>query len=57
PSSGLSHMLDDDELFRNLPTSFLIFRIYSRDHRYDRELNDALQKVAGGTGGDTRTNM
>jgi hypothetical protein len=50
-------MLDDDELFRNLPTSFLIFRIYSRDHRYDRELNDALQKVAGGTGGDTRTNM
>ncbi|MEY3457755.1 MAG: hypothetical protein RL215_912, partial [Planctomycetota bacterium] len=29
----------------------------SRDHRYDRELNAALQKVAGGSGGDTKTNM
>lgn len=57
PASGLSHVLDDDELFRNLPTSFLIFRIYSRDHRHDRELNAALQKVAGGSGGDTKTNM
>ncbi|MFN9823484.1 MAG: metal-dependent phosphohydrolase, partial [Planctomyces sp.] len=57
PASGKSHVLDDDELFRNLPTSFLIFRIYSRDHQHDRELNLALQKVAGGSGGDTKTNM
>jgi len=57
PASGTSHVLDDDELFRNLPTSFLIFRIYSRDHQHDRELNAALQKVAGGSGGDTKTNM
>ncbi|MBL8817770.1 MAG: HD domain-containing protein [Planctomyces sp.] len=57
PASGLSFELDDDELFRSLPTSFIIFRIYSRSHGYDRELNAALQKVAGGTGGDTKTNM
>jgi len=57
PASGLSHELDDDELFRSLPTSFIIFRIYSRDHGYDRELNEALQKVASGAGGDTKTNM
>jgi len=57
PATGKSHVLDDDELFRNLPTSFLIFRIYSRDHQHDRELNLALQKVAGGGGGDTKTNM
>ena len=57
PASGLSFELDDDELFRSLPTSFIIFRIYSRDHAYDRELNAALQKVAGGSGGDTKTNM
>jgi hypothetical protein len=31
-ASGVSHELDDDELFRSLPTSFIIFRIYSRDH-------------------------
>ena len=57
PASGLSHELDDDELFRSLPTSFIILRIYSRDHSADRELNAALQKVAGGSGGDTKTNM
>ena len=57
PASGLSHELDDDELFRSLPTSFIIFRIYSRDHGYDRELNAALQKVAEGSRSDTKTNM
>ena len=57
PASGESHELDDDELFRSLPTSFIIFRIYSRDHGFDKEISAALQKVAGGTGGDTKTNM
>ena len=56
-ASGESFELDDDELFQNLPTSFLIFRIYSRDHGHDRALSAALQKVAGGNDGDTRTNM
>ncbi|MCA9062911.1 MAG: HD domain-containing protein [Planctomycetaceae bacterium] len=57
PATGESHELDDDELFRSLPTSFIIFRIYSRDHGYDRELSNALAQVAGGSGGDTKTNM
>ena len=57
PASNESHELDDDELFRSLPTSFIIFRIYSRDHGYDKEISAALQKVAGGSGGDTKTNM
>jgi HD superfamily phosphohydrolase len=57
PASRESFELDDDDLFHSLPTSFIIFRIYSRDHSADRELNAALQKVSGGTGGDTRTNM
>ncbi|MCR9199044.1 MAG: HD domain-containing protein [Planctomycetaceae bacterium] len=56
-ASGESHELDDDELFHSLPTSFLIFRIYSRDHGHDRQISDALSKVAGGSGGDTKTNM
>lgn len=57
PASEESFELDDDELFQNLPTSFLIFRIYSRDHGYDRELSAALHQVAGGGDGDTKTNM
>lgn len=57
PASGNSFELDDDELFRSLPTSFIIFRIYSRDHGYDQQISEALQKVAGGSGGDTKTNM
>lgn len=57
PASGQSNELDDDELFRSLPTSFIIFRIYSRDHGFDRDISAALQKVAGGSGGDTKTNM
>lgn len=57
PASGQSNELDDDELFHSLPTSFIIFRIYSRDHGFDKEISEALQKVAGGSGGDTKTNM
>jgi len=57
PTSESSHVLDDDELFRNLPTSFLIFRIYTQDANHDRQLNEALQKITGSSGGDTRTNM
>ena len=56
-ASGESSELNDDELFRSLPTSFLIFRIYSRDHGHDLAISQALQKVAGDTAGDTRTNM
>ena len=56
-ASGESSELNDDELFRSLPTSFLIFRIYSRDHGHDRAISQALNKVAGDTGGDTKTNM
>lgn len=57
PAGGQSHELDDDELFQSLPTSFLIFRIYSRDHGHDRQISEALQKIVGGAGGDTKTNM
>jgi len=57
PGTGTSHELDDDELFRSLPTSFIIFRIYTKTHDHDRELNAALHEISGGSGGDTRTNM
>lgn len=56
PATGLTNQLNDDELFRNLPTSFLIFRVYSTDHQHDRELNEALAAAIGGEA-DTKTNM
>ena len=48
--------LNADELFRGLPTSFLIFRIYTKDHEHDRELNRALAAVVGAAA-DSKTNM
>ncbi|MCH8830779.1 MAG: metal-dependent phosphohydrolase, partial [Planctomycetes bacterium] len=56
PSLGTVQELNDDELFRTLPTSFLVFRLYSKDHRHDAELNAALGAVLG-EDADAPTNM
>ncbi|MCC7419414.1 MAG: HD domain-containing protein [Planctomycetaceae bacterium] len=56
PAVGVPQELHDDELFRSLPISFAIFRIYSKDHRHDAALNSALNSVIGDTV-DARTNM
>lgn len=55
PGSGI-HELHDDELFRAIPVSFLVFRIYCQTHDYDAELNAALNSVLGDAM-DARTNM
>ena len=56
PSVGVAQELNDDELFRQLPTSFLIFRLYSRNHEHDQQLHHALSQATGGVA-DTKTNM
>ncbi|QDT63812.1 HD domain protein [Calycomorphotria hydatis] len=56
PSVGEPTILNDDELFRSLPISFAIFRIYSKDHQHDDAINAALNAVLGTTA-DTKTNM
>ncbi|MEW4526372.1 HD domain-containing protein [Maioricimonas sp. JC845] len=56
PGTGVSQELSDDELFRALPVSFIIFRIYCQSHRYDTELNAALNAVIGDAV-DAKTNM
>lgn len=66
PTSGQNFLLDagtgavqelhDDDLFRALPVSFVIFRIYSQDHRHDGALNQALN-AALGDAADAKTNM
>jgi len=48
--------LSDDDLFQSLPVSFLIFRVYARDHSYDAALHDALNDVLGARS-DAKTNM
>ncbi|QDT87204.1 HD domain-containing protein [Gimesia chilikensis] len=56
PGTGLTQELHDDELFRALPVSFLIFRIYTRDHLHDLELTTALNAALGEVS-DSKTNM
>lgn len=56
PSIGKPRELNDDELFRSLPTSFSIFRVYSKDHSHDAEIHAALNAVLG-EAGDSKTNM
>lgn len=56
PAVGRPQELLDDELFRAVPTSFVIFRIYAQNHDHDVELNAALAKVLGDAA-DAKTNM
>jgi uncharacterized protein len=56
PAAGVPQELSDDELFKALPLSFLVFRIYSQDHRHDASLHGALASVLGAAT-DARTNM
>lgn len=56
PATGVPQELHDDELFRSLPISFSIFRIYSQDHKHDEALNSALNAVLGDAE-DAKTNM
>ncbi len=56
PAVGAPQELNDDDLFRSLPISFSIFRIYSKDHEHDAVLNVALNKVLGAAV-DAKTNM
>jgi len=56
PAQGSPTELNDDELFRQLPISFLIFRIYTQDHGHEALLNAALNSVLGDAT-DAKTNM
>lgn len=56
PGTGVTRELNDDELFRALPVSFLIFRIYTQDHQHDSELTNAMNAALGEVS-DSKTNM
>jgi HD superfamily phosphohydrolase len=56
PAAGAPQELHDDELFRALPMSFAVFRIYTQSHEHDAALHSALSAVLG-EATDARTNM
>ena len=53
---GEPRPLADYELFRELPLSFSICRIYTRDHRHDEQIQHALHTLLGESA-DAKTNM
>jgi len=67
PTAGMNFLYDsaqdqtrpltDDQLFRQLPTSARIVRIYAHDDRYVGELTAALDKLLGPVSTDDVTNM
>jgi HD superfamily phosphohydrolase len=56
PAEGAPRELNDYELFRELPLSFSICRIYARDHFHDSQIQKALVSLLGDSG-DAKTNM
>jgi len=56
PAVGVPQELHDDELFRSLPTSFMLFRVYSTNHAHDPEVALAMSEMLGDSN-DTKTNM
>ncbi len=67
PTAGMNFLYDsaqdqtrpltDDQLFRQLPTSARIVRIYAHDERYVGELTAALDQLLGPASKDDVTNM
>lgn len=55
--TGRIRSLDDRELFRQLPASYRICRIYAEDHRYQAELAAAMDRLLGAGLADDTTNM
>ncbi len=56
PAEGEPRELTDYELFRTLPLSFSICRVYTHDHADDQEIQRALAGVLGDAS-DAKTNM
>jgi uncharacterized protein len=57
PARNEPRPLTDDQLFRQLPLSHRICRIYAQDDRHATELAAALDGLIGPGGGDDLTNM
>jgi len=56
-ATGQIRSLDDRELFRQIPVSYRICRIYAEDDRHNAELAAAMDRLIGGGHTDETTNM
>jgi len=56
-ATGSIRSLDDRSLFRQIPMSYRICRVYAEDGRYNAELSSAMDKLTGIEGADDVTNM
>lgn len=57
PSTDSIRSLDDRELFRQIPISCRICRVYARDRQHDREISAAMDVLLEKGGEDEATNM
>jgi uncharacterized protein len=57
PASDSIRELTDSELFRQIPLSYRICRVYAETNEHDAALAAALDALVGPGGGDDRTNM
>ncbi|MBN2293275.1 MAG: HD domain-containing protein [Pirellulales bacterium] len=57
PATDEIRNLDDRELFRQIPVSCRICRVYARNGKYDREIAEAMDKLLQKGGADDVTNM
>lgn len=56
-TTGQSRPLADDELFRQIPLSFRVGRVYAQSHEHDAALTAAVDRLLRPGGDDDRTNM
>jgi hypothetical protein len=57
PATDKTRSLDARELFRQIPLSYRICRIYAEDGRHNRELAAAMDELTSGARADDVTNM
>ncbi|MDR1477406.1 MAG: HD domain-containing protein [Planctomycetaceae bacterium] len=57
PATKTIHHLEDEDLFRYIPQSYRICRIYTKNIDHAAPLAEAMSRVAGGEDYDTETNM
>jgi hypothetical protein len=57
PAQGQPRPLTDDQLFRQLPVSHRICRVYAEDDRFAAQISAALDRLIGPGGADDLTNM
>jgi uncharacterized protein len=57
PGTERIQSLDDRELFRRIPLSYRICRVYAQDSEHNAELAAAMDRLLGGAAVDDLTNM